>query len=119
MSFNILLSASKRSKNAIRGSRTSRTSAKTRVKVDELKIIESIGYYWRIIFSLLILFNRVMASFQNFVFFIYFFNLLHFYFLFFCLAKKWEGGGEVLHGSPGHPVDAAPVEAWKRNETRI
>ena len=42
MRFNILSSASKRSKNAIKGSRT---SVKTRVKVDELKILESIGYY--------------------------------------------------------------------------
>ena len=42
MSFNILWNASKRSENAIRGSRT---SVKTRVKVDELKILESIGYY--------------------------------------------------------------------------
>ena len=42
MSLNILSSASKRSKNVIRGSRT---SVKTSVKVDELKTLESIGYY--------------------------------------------------------------------------
>ena len=40
MSFNILSCASKRSKNAIRGSRT---SIKTRVKVDEL---ENLRIYW-------------------------------------------------------------------------
>ena len=42
MSFHILSSASKRSKNAIRGSRT---SVKIRVKVEELKILESIGFF--------------------------------------------------------------------------
>ena len=52
MSFSIVLSASKRSKNAIRGSRT---SVKRRVNIDELKILETIRFYLRIIFSLLIL----------------------------------------------------------------
>ena len=53
MSFSILSRVSKRSKNATRGSRT---SVKARVKVDELKILESIC--WLLVkyyFSLLIL----------------------------------------------------------------
>ena len=45
-SFKILLSASNCSKNAFRDSRT---SVKMRVKVDELKSLKSIGYYYSII----------------------------------------------------------------------
>ena len=63
MSFNILSSASKRSENAIR---SSRTSVKTRIKVDELKVLESIRYKPLLIFLFLI-------------FFLYFFKNLYVY----------------------------------------
>ena len=58
MSFSILSRVSKRSKNATRGSRT---SVKARVKVDELKILESIcwllvKYYFLFTDSLIFLF---------------------------------------------------------------
>ena len=64
MSFSILSSASKCSKYTIRDSRT---LVKTRVKVDELKILEYTGYYCRILFLYCFFdFTFLFCFFKNF-----------------------------------------------------
>ena len=101
MSFSILSSASKRSKNAIRGSRT---SAKTKLKVDELKILEYIDYYWRIIFPYWF-FSIEWWLFLAISCFLFNFQFTVFFVVFFCLAKKGEG-----NMAPWHPRWCGPCK---------